>query len=551
MKKTLSTLLIVILVALVAIPAFSFAAPQELKVISLSISSKEYDGTKWPTSRGVSIVTSPGLSRVGDTYISFTTEFEDANAGKNKKVTITDISLGGSDAGNYYLNWAAPTVYYVDIYPRKVSIAKCVADDKEYDGTTATKAYFIPYNILKEEEDKVSIVGDAEFDDANVGSNKYVNVSNIRLVGDSTLLANYELNTTSMRTRADITARTVTVDGITASDKEYDGNSTAAVSLQYSGVLPGEDVTVTANGYFCNDQGVDASVGQKKVKVYTPQLSGSGKKNYKLSVAENLEGKAAITPKAVTVSGILAKDKEEDGTTDATLDCSMATISGLVGLDTVGVEATGSFEDANPGIDKKVNINSINLTGKLANNYKLASSGQQTQAYATIVENPNLHIPATVELSKTKLTFKNSTPQKVTATFSDKNDSIVKVKSSSSKIAKVKYSGNEITVTPAKKTGKATITVETAKGAKKKLTVTVKEGASLNEKSITLKKGEKFKIKVSAFPSSIKAKEFKSNKPKVAKVDKKGRVTAKKKGKATITVTLSNGKKLKLKVTVE
>ena len=81
--------------------------------------------------------------------------------------------------------------------------------------------------------------------------------------------------------------------------------------------------------------------------------------------------------------------------------------------------------------------------------------------------------------------------------------------------------------------------------------MTVKEGWELNEKSITLKKGEKFKIKLSAIPSSIKIKNCESSNSKVAKVDKKGNIKAKKKGKATIKVTLSNGKTLKIKVKVK
>ena len=159
--------------------------------------------------------------------------------------------------------------------------------------------------------------------------------------------------------------------------------------------------------------------------------------------------------------------------------------------------------------------------------------------------------PGDIILSKSKLTIKNGKAETVIASLSNPDDSIVKVKSSDKKVVKVKCSGDKITITPYKKAGKATVTVKTAKGAEAKLTVTVKEGWELNEKSITLKKGEKFKIKVSAFPSSIKAKNFESSKPKVAKVDKKGKITAKKKGKTTITVTLSNGKELKLKVTVK
>ena len=158
---------------------------------------------------------------------------------------------------------------------------------------------------------------------------------------------------------------------------------------------------------------------------------------------------------------------------------------------------------------------------------------------------------ATIDLGTKKMTIKDGKAQTITATLGNPQDSIIKVKSSNSKVAKGSFSGNEIRITPNKKAGKTTITVKTAKGAEAKLTVTVKEYWELNEKSITLKKGEKFKIQVSTFPSSIKAKSFESSKSKVAKVDKKGKITAKKKGKATITVTLSNGKTLKLKVKVE
>lgn len=156
-----------------------------------------------------------------------------------------------------------------------------------------------------------------------------------------------------------------------------------------------------------------------------------------------------------------------------------------------------------------------------------------------------------ITIDKSKLTFKNTKSQTVKAILSDPGDSIETVKSSKTKVATVEFSGQEIKISPAKKAGKATITVTTARGAEAKIEVTVKESWQLNEKKITLKKGETFKIAVSAIPSSIKAKSFESSKSKVAKVDKKGKVTAKKKGKATITVTLSNGETLKLKVTVK
>ena len=157
----------------------------------------------------------------------------------------------------------------------------------------------------------------------------------------------------------------------------------------------------------------------------------------------------------------------------------------------------------------------------------------------------------TIVLSETNLSIKGVQTKTVTASLSDESDSIASVISNKKKVAKVKFSGNTISVYSAKQAGKATITVTTAKGATAQINVTVKEGVALNEKKITLKKDKTFKIKILAIPSTVKAKEFKSDKSAVATVDKKGVVKAVGKGKATITVTLSNKKTLKLKVTVK
>ena len=158
---------------------------------------------------------------------------------------------------------------------------------------------------------------------------------------------------------------------------------------------------------------------------------------------------------------------------------------------------------------------------------------------------------ATITLSKTKLTIKGVNTKTVTATLSDSDDSISSVNSSNTNVANATFSGDEIQIASSKKKGKATVTVTTAKGATAKLTVTVKAGWALNAKKITLKPKKTFKIKVLAIPSTIKATNFISDKPAIAAVDSKGKVKALKKGKAAITVTLNNGKTLKLKVTVK
>lgn len=157
----------------------------------------------------------------------------------------------------------------------------------------------------------------------------------------------------------------------------------------------------------------------------------------------------------------------------------------------------------------------------------------------------------TISLSTTEITLKGVKTQTVTATLGNPEDSIASVVSGKGKVAKASFEGNEIQIASSKEAGKTTVTVTTAKGATAQISVTVKENAELNEKKVTLKKGKTFKIKVLAIPSKVKATEFKSDKPAVATVDKKGVVKAVGKGKATITVTLSNKKTLKLKVTVK
>lgn len=134
------------------------------------------------------------------------------------------------------------------------------------------------------------------------------------------------------------------------------------------------------------------------------------------------------------------------------------------------------------------------------------------------------------------------------------NDKVRSYKSSNSKVATVDKKGK----VTAKKTGKATITVTMKSGAKAKYTVKIQKGKvttkslKLNKSKCTLKKGKTFTIKVTRNPITATEKiTYSSSDKKVATVDKKGKITAKKKGKATITVKASNGKKASCKVTVK
>ena len=151
---------------------------------------------------------------------------------------------------------------------------------------------------------------------------------------------------------------------------------------------------------------------------------------------------------------------------------------------------------------------------------------------------------------------KSTTAVKVTSMA--KGDSIKSWKSNKPKIASVtskgKITGKKVGTAKIKVTLKsnvsATVTVKVQKKAvtTKKLTVT---GKSLKKKKLTLKRKKSVTLKVTRTPvTSTEKITYQSSNKKIATVSKKGKITAKKAGKAKITVK-SGKKKVTINVTVK
>ena len=300
---------------------------------------------------------------------TWVTPAEKLNAGSHDaKWTFTpDKSYGGKYTT--YTDTAPVTVN-----PKAVTVSGITAKDKVYDGNTDAVLDYSKVTLNGVlENDTLTVTATGTFEKADTGEQK-VTISGLELSGASA--ANYVPSTENNQTEttATITAREVTVT-ITPNGGTY-GSVTAAAAV-LSGVVDGETVpvtlTYTGNGY--NSTSVPTDVDSYTV---TASIADS---NYILT--GETTANFVITPKTVIVSGITAKDKAYDGTTNATLDFSNAKFDGILENDKLTVTAKGVFEKTEAG-KWNVAISDLTLGGNSVANYVLAESGNQTETTATI-----------------------------------------------------------------------------------------------------------------------------------------------------------------------
>ena len=130
-----------------------------------------------------------------------------------------------------------------------------------------------------------------------------------------------------------VNPKALTVSGITASNKTYNGNTSATIdvsSASYSGLISGDSISVASTGVFDNK-----NVGTGKTVTLTSSYSGDDISNY--SITDQSSTTANIIAKALTVSGITASNKTYNGNTSATIDVSSASYSGLISGDSISV----------------------------------------------------------------------------------------------------------------------------------------------------------------------------------------------------------------------
>lgn len=191
------------------------------------------------------------------------------------------------------------------------------------------------------------------------------------------------------KTYTDVTVQTgtvtvkqkeLTITGLSAADKPYDGNTTATVSgtAVLNGVLAGDTVTVTTGTAAFDSK----NAGAQTVTFSGYGIEGASASNYVLS-AQPASVTATISPKPVTITGVTAENKTYDGNTTATID-NPGTINGIISPDTVTIKAgTGTFASADVGENIEVTFSGFSLTGTDSGNYTLSAQPASTTANIT------------------------------------------------------------------------------------------------------------------------------------------------------------------------
>ncbi|MCR5865502.1 YDG domain-containing protein [Aquincola sp. J276] len=206
--------------------------------------------------------------------------------------------------------------------------------------------------------------GTALYSDARAGTGKAITADSA-LISATDAAGKPVYGYRSAGLTGSITPRTLSVSGVTAADKVYDGlTTTTATAGGLVGLVEGEALDLTLDARFA-----DANAGTgKPVTVSLGLADGAGGRasDYQLA-SSSASTTARITPRPLTLN-VLADGKLYDGTDVANV--SLAGVSGLVEGEQLAFSTSGRFSDANAGAGKTVLVSvsaADGSSGRVAN----------------------------------------------------------------------------------------------------------------------------------------------------------------------------------------
>lgn len=324
-------------------------------VSGIKADAKNYDGTVAAT-LNFDDVTISGAESGAKLSVNAVGTFDNANAGENKTVTITGITLTGEDADKYSPAETGQQTSTKASIRKKAVTAVVTVSDKDYDGnTSATVSASVNASDICA-GDSITITGIAgSFNDENVGDDKTVTLTSTGVTVSGSGADNYEI---SLPQTAKGNIKALTAFAPTFADKEevytgkpikheISGAHSGIKSIEYSYVGKGDteytasENAPTAVGAYTVTASFEMEKGYKQLEPISSTLTV--KKAEQSITAENVSGIYGDTDKAVIASGIgILSYTVSDGTDVAEIDSATGKLSfKKSGTATVTVSAEG------------------------------------------------------------------------------------------------------------------------------------------------------------------------------------------------------------------
>lgn len=234
--------------------------------------------------------------------------------------------------------------------PITISGGAFTAFSKTYDGTTTA---IIDQNTLSISGSPSGVsIGTVTlaFETASAGENKKVVITGFTLAGPNANSYTPDITGAPEYLSGIITKAPLTITGVNAIDKVYNGTTAAALTgtAAYSGLVNSESFQVTGTG---SGTFADADVGTDKAVTVAGYTTPSA--NYLLTQPAGLKANITAAPLTITVT---AQNKEYDGSTTASLNT--ATYNGLQNGQTFPVSGTplATFDTKNVGTSKVITV---------------------------------------------------------------------------------------------------------------------------------------------------------------------------------------------------
>jgi trimeric autotransporter adhesin len=266
----------------------------------------------------------------------------------------------GTNLSNYILPTIATGAGFIN--QANLVLSGILANNKVYDGNTQAGLDISNqrlFGIIAGDAGSVSLVqGTGSFASANAGNNQTVSLIGFSLGGIKS--NDYNLVLPANLT-ADITPRALTIGGVTATSRDYDATTVAALggTATLQNLVAGDAANVGLNGGGATGTFASANVGNGiAVSANGFALTGSGAGNYTLSQPAGLS--ANITPAQLGISLVGNPTKIYNGTTTADTTAANWLITGWQGGQTATLDqvSTANYATANAG-------NNIGMTATL------------------------------------------------------------------------------------------------------------------------------------------------------------------------------------------